>query len=269
MTTGLEVRVREGRERAAVSRVTQTLTQIIQSLADIDQAHLLRGTRPVWVMADMSRRRQDLIVRIEPRYVAAKRTLPDMLVPVEALVSGVSELADQPVVPDLFAPKTVTRIADLAEPRDGIQSITLATYNGRVEKGVELSDPVRTNAESAVKAFEVSYGSVYGDLFGVREARGSHIRVTVRSEQTRQVINGTVPDALREALRSAWTHRVALIGKVRRNARGQAISIDADQIEILPEDDSGRPSTVELLGLGANLVHGLTVDDLMRELRDA
>lgn len=76
-----------------------------------------------------------------------------------------------------------------------------------------------------------------------------------------------VPDSMTEDLRTARRHRVSLSGKVRRNARGQAIRIEVDQLELLPEGNSGRPSTEALLGVGADWLDGLTVDDFLREVR--
>lgn len=265
--TGLEVRLHEGRERAEATRVAKTLNEVVWSLQEIDRVHLLRGTRATWVMADMDRQDQDLILRLEPRNVPAKRDMLDMLVPAEALVRGAHTLTEQPVVPELFAPKTVTRLGALAEPRDGVQSVSLATYNGRTNAEVVLSEPVKANAAAAVKPFEVAYGSVSGTLSGVRDARGKTVRVTVRDTIGRQAIEGIVPESMAEELRSAWRHRVALSGKVRRNARGQAIRIDVDRLELLPEGNLGRPSTEVLLGVGADWLDGMTVDDFLREVR--
>lgn len=267
MATGLEVRLHEGRERAEATRVARTLNEVVHSLQEIDRIHLLHGTRATWVMADMDRKQESLILRLEPRHVPAKRDALDMMVPAEALVRGASTLTEQPVVPELFAAKTVTRLGTLAAPKDGIQSVSLATYNGQTNKEVVLSDPVRVNAAAAVRSFEVAYGSVSGTLSGVRDARGETVRVTVRDAIGRQAVEGVVPESMVEELRSAWRHRVVLSGKVRRNARGQTIRIDVDRLELLPEGNSARPSTDTLLGIGADWLGGVTVDDFLREVR--
>ncbi len=120
-----------------------------------------------------------------------------------------------------------------------------------------------------MKPFEVSYGSVTGNLSGVREAKGKSIRVTVRDALGKQAIDGVVPETMAEDLRFAWRHRVSFAGKVRRNARGQAIKIEVDRLDLLPEDNRGRPSTDALLGVGADWLDGLSVDDFLREVRDA
>ena len=108
-----------------------------------------------------------------------RRSDQPMLVPAEALVRGAHTLTEQPVVPELFAPKTVTRLSALADPRDGVQSVSLATYNRKTNEEVVLPEPVKDNAAAAVKPFEVAHGSLSGTLSGVRDARGKTVRVTV------------------------------------------------------------------------------------------
>lgn len=266
--TGLEVRVHEGRERAEAVRVARTLTEVVASLREIDRIYLLNGTRATWVMADMERTAQDLVMRLEARLVPTDRDMADMLIPVVALVEGAETLQHEAEVPRLFSPNTVIRLGRLAEPKGGVQSVTLATYNGSAGEPVLLSDALRSNAAQAVKPFEVAYGSVSGTLSALRDTRTKGtVKVTVRTA-TRQAVNGHVPDSLEDQLRQLWRHRVTLGGKVRRNARGQAIRIDVDTIERLPDGNEGRPSTDALLGAGVDWLEGLTVDELLGQLRD-
>lgn len=268
-TTGLEVRVQHGRERAEVTRFTKTLNEIVQALREIDRVYLLRSTRATWVLADMRHQADDLVVRLEARLVPAQRAMEDLLVPVRALVEGAAELQVEATVPRLFAPATVSRLAKLATPERGLQSVTLSTYNGTVGPAVPLSDELRTNAAAAVRPFTIAYGSVTGTLSGLREVRGRTLKVTVRDTIGRQAIDGYVPDQMAEDLRQAWRHRIMLGGKVRRNARGQAIRIDVDRIERLPEGNQGRPSTDELLGAAKDWLGDLTVDQILDRVRDA
>lgn len=262
------MRVQEGRERADAIRVARTLTEVVHSLREIDRVHLLHGTRATWVMADMERDAGDLVMRLEARLVPAGRDMADMLVPAIALVEGAETLRREAEVPKLFTPNTVVRLGRLAEPKDGIQSVALATYNGSVGRSVVLTDAVRRNANEAVRQFEVSYGSVSGTLSALRDTRTmGTVKVTVRTP-TRQAVNGQVPESLADQLRELWRHRVVLGGKVRRNARGQAIRIDVDSIERLPDGNEGRPSTDALLGAGADWLDGMTVDEFLGRLRD-
>lgn len=267
-STALEVRVHEGREGAAAARVTRTLSQVVWSLRDIDRIHLLHGTPATWVVADMAREDRDLVVRLAARHGPADRGMEDMLVPAFALVDGAATLQDQASVPHLFAPATVVRLGRLAEPRDGVQSVALAMSNGASGEPVVLSHAVRANAAKAVRPFQESYGSVAGTLSALRDGRGrAALKVTVRTA-TGEAVEGRVPVALAEQLRQMWRHRVLLVGQVRRNSNGQALRIDVDLVERLPDDNEHRPSTDALLGAAAEWFEGMTVDDVMRQLRE-
>jgi hypothetical protein len=265
--TGLEVTLHQGRERVEVKRFTHTLNEIVASLREIDEVYIERATRATWVLAAVQHRRGNLVVRLEARRVPVRRPLADMLVPVQALVDGAKVLQREPAVPHLFTPATVGRLADLSEPREGVQTVSLATYNGRRGRRVDLTAKVQKNATAAVQPYEISYGSVTGKLFGLREVRGGALRLTIRDEVTRAAIEGVIPETLAEEVRSGWRHRVALAGPIRRNARGQAIRIDVDQIERMPEDNAGRPSTTDLLGAAESMLDGLSVDEFVDRLR--
>jgi hypothetical protein len=268
-TTGLEVRLREGRERAEVNRFTATLNEIVRSLREIDRVYLLQATRATWVLADLAHDADDLVVRLEARLVPTTRELDDMLVPVRALVDGARMLQQEPAVPRLFSPATVSRLARLATPREGIQSVALSAYNGHVEQAIELTDAIKVNADAAVRPFETAYGSVMGTLSGLRKTRGKTLRITVREPINRQAIDGMVPETMAEELRDAWLHRVLLGGEIRRNSRGQAIRIEVDRVERLPEGDSGRPSPEDVLGVATSWLGEFTAEDLIAEVRRA
>jgi len=265
--TGLEVRLHEGRERAEVTRFTRTLDEIVLSLREIDHVHLLRGTRATWVLADLKHEEDDLVVRLEARQVPSRRDWTDMLVPVAAFVDGAAQLREEAAIPPLFAPNTVRRLARIATPRDGVQSVTVSTYNGSPGPKVDISSSVQEHATTAVKAFEISYGSLAGHLAKLVERRGDRVGFTIRDETHRQAVEGSAPIALAEELRAAWMHRVRLGGKIKRNVRGQAIRIDVDQMERLPEDNRKRPRAIDLLGAAPHWAQGLTPEEWMEAHR--
>jgi hypothetical protein len=166
--TGLEVTLHKGRERAEVRRFTHTLNEIVTSLREIDEVYTEKATRPTWVLASVAhRRRNNLVVRLEAKRVPVKRELSDMSVPVQALVDGAKALQREPTVPRLFTPATVGELADLAEPTDGVQTVSLATYNGRRGRRgrrVELTEKMQQNASAAVQPYEISWGSITGKV---------------------------------------------------------------------------------------------------------
>jgi hypothetical protein len=113
-TTGLEVRVRQGNERAEVGRFTATLSNVVGALREIDRVYVMRATRATWVVADLSRDADEMIVRLEARPSPKKRPVEDMLTAAAALVTGAHRLETLPEVPPLYLPETVSRIAQLA-----------------------------------------------------------------------------------------------------------------------------------------------------------
>lgn len=266
--TGLEVRLQEGRERAEVKRVAWAMREVVRSLQEIDHVYLLRATRATWVMADMTRDEHDLILRLEPRRVPSDRSADDMLVPANALVNGASVLATDSVVPEYFAADTVKRMETLATPKEGIQSVSLAVYNGKAGDAVVLSDALRENAAAAVSPYQSAHGSVSGVLSGIKEVRGGRLKVNLREESGRHTVDGLAAGDMSERLRAAWRHRVSLGGIVRRNLHGQAIRIEVEGLSLLPEDDAGRPKTGDLLGVAEDWLAGLSVDDFVRQMRD-
>jgi hypothetical protein len=267
--TGLEVTLHQGRERAEVRRFTHTLNEIVASLREIDEVYKERATRATWVLAAVSHRRSNLIVRLEAREVPKKRELSDMLVPVQALVDGAKVLQREPSVPHLFTPATVGRLGELAEPNDGVQTVSLATYNGQRGKPVGLTDKVKNNAAAAVQPYEFSYGTITGKVFGLKDnTRTRGVRLTIRDETRREAVEGEVPENLAETIRGAWRHRVTIGGIIRRNSRGQAIRVDVDRIEPMPEGDSGRPSPDELLGVAEPEFTKISVDEFVDRLRN-
>lgn len=266
-TAGLEVRLNEGREGVEVARATRTLNEVVRSMEEIDRVYLLRATRATWVLADMFRHPHQLVVRLEPRNIPSKRAPDDMLVPVRALLEGASILQREPIVPPLFNPATVTRVSDLAVAGGGVQSVELASYNGKVGGAVELNQAVFDNGRQAVNPFEVTYGSVVGRVSRLVDLKAKHqVGFTVRQDATSQAVEGTAPAEMAERLRAAWMHRYVFGGKIRRNSRGQAIRISVDQMEPLAEDSSQRPSVEQLAG-AVDWLGGLTVDQWISEVR--
>jgi hypothetical protein len=263
----LEVRLREGRDRAELSQFTRTLDTIRLALLEIDEVHLARGTRATWVVDDVKHVDHDLVVHLRSRDKATKdRDVDDMMVPVQALLHGAETLQERPTVPELFVPATVRRMAKLATPTVGVQEVSLALYNGSIGDRIELGTAVRDNANAAVKPMGMSYGSVTGRLCELTSPeRGGGVRVLVRNG--RQAVTGYVNRERADELRGLWDHRVMLGGIIRRNATGQALRIDVDRIDSMPDTNADRPSTSELLGAYAGTLTDKQIDQRLERLR--
>ncbi len=267
-TTGLEVRLHEGRERAEVGRFTRTLDEIVLALREIDRVYLQRGTRAAWILTDLSRDKGDMVVRLQARPSAQKRTADDMLLPVRAFVHGAERLNEVAEVPRYFTSKTVERMAELSESKKGVQTVSVALFNGEVGQHVQLSDAVHDHAREAVRTHEISYGSLTGvlDALAANHRQLGATRVTIYTAG-REAVAGNIADGMAEKVRALWQHRVLAGGKIWRNQRGQAIRIEIDRLEPMPENNAGRPNSKELLGIAPDWTGGIDVDEYLRNLR--
>ncbi|GAB2736415.1 hypothetical protein [Nocardioides pakistanensis] len=265
--TALEVRMMQGETRPALAHFTSTLGQLSSALREIDRAAVVeRVERPKWVVDDLSHEGMFYTVRLTAR-PSRRRDPESLLRPVAALVDGARDLQSEPELPPFYSEATVTRLLKVAEPKDGIREVSLATVNGTVGDRVGLNDALIEHARSAVREAEVSIGSITGTL-DVISTRAKHgVRVSVFDPVNRRAVTGTASGSMSDNLRNFWGHRVTVRGRITRNARGQAIRIAISDLELLPDDDSGRPSTTALLGADPEWTGGLSVDEFMNRAR--
>ena len=265
--TALEVRMMQGETRPALAHFTSTLGQLSSALREIDRAAVVqRAERPKWVVDDLSHEGLFYTVRLTAR-PSRRRDPESLLQPVAALVDGARDLQTEPELPPFYSEATVARLLKVAEPKDGIREVSLATVNGTVGDRVGLTEALIEHARTAVREAEVSIGSLTGTL-DVISTRAKHgVRVSVFDPVNRRAVTGTASGALSDNLRRFWGYRVTVRGRITRNARGQAIRIAISDLELLPDDDSGRPSTSELLGADAEWIGGFSVDEFMDQAR--
>ena len=273
-TTGLEVRVRQTRELVDIDRLTSSLRSLAAALRDLDVSRSpdTPHTRTVWVVRDLGYRDPYLSVQLTARPSRLADSEQAGLRPVETLVQGIEQLTRRPELPPFYSGRTIDHLLRFATPRDGIDEMSVAPVNGVVGDRHELSPDVLANARRSVKPREVSLGTVTGTL-DVLNARAksarSRIRFSISDVRVRRSVSGTASRDLIGAMRVAWGTRVAVIGYVTRNDRGQAVNVAADIIEQLPADDSGRPSTASLLGADPHWLGGQDVDSYIRDARRA
>ncbi len=272
-THALEVRVRQAAERVDMERLTRSLNALVAALRELDRASAA-GELPniVWVPRDLTYDEPFFSVQLAARTGTAHPDPDSLLRPIDALLDGVQALAEAPELPAFYSGRTVGRLLTLAAPGRGLQSVSLAAVNGVVGRYYDLTPELLDNARRAVHPRDVAFGSVTGtlDLLNAKATKAtSPVRVSVSDAQTRRSVSGTAGRGLIDQMRDAWGHRVALLGRVTRNDRGQAVRIDANSIERLPEDSSGRPSTASLLGASPDWLGGRDVDDYIREARRA
>lgn len=265
--TALDVRMMQGETRPALAQFTSRLDQLSSALREIDRAAVSdRVERPKWVVDDLSHEGRFYTVRLTAG-PSRRRDPESLLRPVTALVEGARELQAEPELPPFYSESTITRLLKVAEPKDGVREVSLATVNGVVGDRVGLNNALIEHARSAVRDAEVSIGSITGTL-DVISTRAKHgVQVSVFDPVNRRAVMGTASASLSDNLRSFWGHRVTVRGRITRNARGQAIRIAISDLELLRDDDSGRPSTSKLLGADPEWTGNLGVDEFMNGAR--
>lgn len=266
----LELRIRSDAERVELARLTATLNQVRLALREIDHVYIFRGSRPKWVVDGI--RDQDHLLVIRLTASGARRRDPHtLLVPAEALVSGVETLQQVAEVPQYYTEATVERLVRIGEPGQGVKEVSLATVNGRVGDFVSVSDPVRQNAREAVRPAEVSLGSVVGwlDTMSARRAEKGVLVVGLYDMLTRRAVSGYLSPRMESEVQQLWRRRVLAHGLITRNQRGQPIRIKIERFERMPEDDTQRASVSDLLGAAPGWTGGLSVDEFVREARRA
>jgi hypothetical protein len=270
-TTALEVRFAQDSDlRVDLARFNSTLERVAQSLREIDRALLVRGTRPVWVIQDLGRVGDLLSVRLTARAVSPlRRQRRSLLEPIEALVDGARQLEQTPELPQYYSDQTISRLIKIGDPaQGGLHEVSLATVNGEVGVPVHLSGQVMEHAREAVRAAEVSHGTVTGtlDILNSR-ARSGKVRVSIFDTFSRRGVTGWAETELGDEMRNDWGHRVAASGRLTRNERGQVVKMEIHRIERLPEDNSGRPSTDDLLGISPDWTGGRPTAEFLRGSR--
>jgi len=271
-TTALEVRFAQDSDlRVDLARFNSTLEQVALSLREIDRALLVRGTRPVWVIQDLGRVGDVLSVRLTARAVSSlRRERRSLLEPIEALVDGARQLEQTPELPQYYSDQTVSRLIKIGDPaQGGLREVSLATVNGEVGVPVHLSGQMMEHAREAVRAAEVSHGTVTGtlDILNSRARSGGKVRVSIFDTFSRRGVTGWAETELGDVMRSDWGHRVEATGRLTRNERGQVVKMEIHRIERLPEDNSGRPSTDELLGISPDWTGDKSTAEFLRRAR--
>lgn len=147
--------------------------------------------------------------------------------------------ADAQQAPDDLR-KHVGKLAELVKAGD----IRISVWTGRQRHAIQ---PVPKAVRQAVPQQPIPLrGSVEGHLTSLHAGNGLHgeIREYIR----RRPVKCTIPDELVETTKSLWRKRVIAYGLVHYNPRGEAIRVQVDRIEPLP-DDNDLPSYMDVLGI--------------------
>lgn len=138
-------------------------------------------------------------------------------------------------------------LSELASKRDNGRGIHLWVKKRPVNIGPGIARVVREDWETNYYDF----GVVEGRLEGIRDASGS-VRIAIKDFLYPKSINCSVPEHLLESALQSFRKRVEIEGRIHYRKDGTPISIEAESIEVLPEDDE-LPSADDVRGIMAGL----------------
>lgn len=136
-------------------------------------------------------------------------------------------------------------LSELAGKRENGRGIHLWVKKRSVNIGPGIARIVKEDWET--KYFDS--GVLEGRLEGIRDASGS-VRIAIKDFLYPRAINCAVPDNLLDSALQSFRKRVEIEGRIHYRKDGTPISIEAESIEVLPEDDE-LPSADEVRGIMA------------------
>lgn len=251
----------------AVRAYTQLLRHVLVMLEEIDRLAVPGDVaRPEWAIRSAVTVSDEFRVILLPRTLPKQRDPDSLSIPPLALVDGVRSLADAPEIPRLFSEPVVSHVDQLGHQigRRGITGVTMTSVNGQRSSGAAVTEAVRQNARRAVEPVSAAWSSVVGVL-DVISARREKRRIGLLTSEGRAVVCN-VQQLPNDLVFEAFEKKVVAAGILRRNGRGQAVSLDAESLEILPTEQ--RVTARDLLGAAPDVTGPLTINEFMAVIRD-
>lgn len=249
---------------------TDTLSSWVLALEEMDRLALPgRTPRLDWAVTDLDRSPEGgFRINLQPRRLPARRLPSTWLVPGQTLVAGVEALEAQPDVPELFSPSLVARVQNVGGHlgKDGIEAMWITSLNGERGPGARVTERVVHNAAEAVRPVEQAYSSIHGrlDTLSLRGRRG--LKAAVVDDRSRRAVTCTLGRLDGQVLQDAFGKHVILAGLLSRNASGQPLRLEADELELLPPGQEPM-SAADLLGVAPDWTGDLTTDDYIDFVR--
>lgn len=242
---------------------TGVIGQLTRALEEIDH-QVNVDVRSSWLVTRTDWLELGARVQLAPSLKArTSRTTLEIERPGQNLWSGVRSLGEVPEIPATFTASIVQRVSHVrnqVKPSTGLLGVEVSPV-GDI-KPAEIDEVVGVNAEKAVHAVSLAYGSLVGrlDLISSRGKRKIGLRVDHGGSVMCEVENLD-----RERYMGLFEQRVIASGVVRRNLRGQMLSLVVDALEPWPKAEP--LSARSLLGASLNLGGAATAVDYVRGRR--
>ena len=240
------------------------LRQLTYALEEIDRViEPASAAHPLWKVTNTDWRRGiGAVVQLTPELRnAASRSTLDLMRTSRELWGGVMSLSREPEIPTSFTASVVDRVLKVQrqiKPTTGLTSVTVAPAG--VEAPAEFSEALGVNARNATAEASLAYGSLVGRL-DLISARSTRRRVGLRTDYGSPV-TCDVEAIDQDLYMRFFAQRVVISGTLKRNARGQVVSLLADTLE--PDDDVERISARSLLGAMPDITDGVSAVEYIR-----
>lgn len=265
--SGLVLRLGGERDGIAAATYSTVIGQVSRALEEIGRV-LDPGakTSSRWNVVDVGwRARVGASVVLSP----AARTVGDhmsleLLRPSRELWDGVMRLEHAPEIPPAFSSAIIERVASVRrqiKSTTGLTSVSIAPAGEPVE--AEFTEAVEANAARAVAAASFAYGSIAGRL-DLISARTKRRRIGLRADDGHSVICD-VHGMDEGAYMAAFAKDVLVIGTIKRNISGQAVSVMVDELRV--REALPPVSARALLGAQPDLGGDLSAVEYIRSVR--
>lgn len=128
-----------------------------------------------------------------------------------------------------------------------------------------VTEAVIRNTRAALEGVEQTVGSVAGILDVINLRRGAH-KISLYDDTSRHSVRCQFSESLFNVMRDALGQRVRALGKVTRNRRGQILTVQIDQIELLPTKPA--PTVDDLVGIAPWYTGERSTDEYVRWMRN-
>ncbi len=136
-------------------------------------------------------------------------------------------------------------LSELADRHGDQQTVSLWIRHESINIGSGIAKSVHANWDGDYH----DSGTIEGRLETISDARGG-IRIRIKDFLYPRAINCIIPEEMVQQVLGSFRRRVEVGGKIHYRSDGTPISIEAAQIDVLPEDDD-LPSASEVRGIMA------------------
>lgn len=136
-------------------------------------------------------------------------------------------------------------LSDLAGKKENSKGVRIWVQKNPITIGTSIANVIREDWQSDYS----DHGTLEGRLEAIQDNSGS-LRIRIKDFLFPRAINCSVPEKLIEKVLASFRRRVEIEGLIHYRRDGTPKSIDAQLIQVLPEDDD-LPSAADVRGIMA------------------